>query len=75
MKLIRLFRFRIVRPILGVFTRVRVYDNYVDNIKPALYFKNKIRVMLGKWVPIGADSPFGRLTFIKGHNVYVDHLL
>ena len=72
MKIIKFFRFRIVRPILGVFTRVRVYDNYVENIRPALHFRNKIRHSLNQWIPIGADSPFGRLVYIKGHAVACD---
>ena len=54
---------------LGCIKRVRVYDNYARNIKPALYLKNKIRYILGVWMPIGGDSPFGRLVFVKGHAV------
>ena len=68
-KVMRFIRFRIFRNILKYFRSVRVYDNYVGNIKPALFFRNKIRYSLKQWIPIGADSPFGRLTYIKGHAV------
>ena len=65
MKLIRKCKMR-MRALLGLFISVRVYDNYVENIRPKLSFKNKIRLDLGKWMPIGKDSPFGRLVYLKG---------
>ena len=68
-KMFRRFKVRVLRRVLGYFKRVRVYDNYVKNIRPALHFKNKIRYSLNQWMPIGSDSPFGRLAFIKGHAV------
>lgn len=54
------------RWLLGFIVSVRVYDNYVENYRPALLFRNKIRYSLGQWIPIGKDSPFGRLTYIRG---------
>ena len=68
-KVFRLFKIRVLRTILGYFKRVRVYDNYVDNIRPALFLRNKIKYAFKQWIPIGADSPFGRLAYIKGHAV------
>lgn len=65
----RWFRHKVLRNFLKFFTRVRVYDNYVANYAPALFFRNKIRYSLNQWIPIGADSPFGRLVYIKGHAV------
>ena len=52
---------------VGWIKSVSVYDNYVENIKPSLFFRNKIRYILKQWVPIGRDTPFGRIVFIKGH--------
>ena len=68
-KILRRLKVRVIRPILGYFIRVRVYDNYVENIRPALFFKNKMRFSRKQWIPIGADSPFGRLTYLKGHAI------
>ena len=53
---------------LGLFMSVRVYDNFVDNYLPALTLKNKVRYILGMWIPIGKDSPFSRYCDIKSMN-------
>lgn len=71
LKKIRKLKRKIKLNIIGLFRSVEVYDNYVKNILPALQFKNKVRLLLSRkaWIPIGADSPFGRLVFLKGEYV------
>ena len=61
-KLFRKIRFHVLK----FFVRVRVYDNYTTPIYPILRFRNKVRYWLGLWIPIGEDTPFGRIGWIKG---------
>ena len=65
--MLKFIRFKIIRNILKFFKPVRVYDNYVKSYWPALNFANKIRYIMNSWMPIGTDSPFGRLCFLRGH--------
>lgn len=74
-KLFKRVRLFMRRNVLGHFMRVRVRDNYVENIRPSLYFSNKIRHFLGMWVPVGADSPFGRLVDTKATAVGNDPII
>lgn len=68
--MIKFIKRNIFRNVLQFFKSVRVYDNYVTSYWPALSFRNKIRWALNSWIPIGSDSPFGRLCFLRGYVIH-----
>ena len=61
--------YHVIRNIAKHFMRVSVSNKCVKDIKPSLFFKNKILYSMGKWIPIGEDVPLGRSVYMKGEDI------